>query len=165
MQYVVILLNLILTYLVMSATMPGANGVIAGGVITGFTIMIYLMGEMANVDSIIKSQIKSCNSYVIRDDQGGKRILLSIALLSAFSKLAIVIGVLLNFTLIAGIAVALFLVTGWFLSPSIEKISTVWNGAKVFVKIYSVINSIWDKLLKIIMKLEFKLLGIELKGQ
>ena len=92
----------------------------------------------------------------------------------AFLALAIKIGVLIHigfmFAATVILAFAILLASGFFFEgySSGMTITGVFNISKIILKIYSFVESIqkWlDKLFELIIKGEYKILGIKVKGE
>lgn len=117
-----------------------------------------------------KIVIKSNNIDLYFNKGNANRILISVAFLALAIKIGVLIHIGFMFAATVILAFAILLASGFFFEgySSGMTITGVFNISKIILKIYSFVESIqkWlDKLFELIIKGEYKILGIKVKGE
>lgn len=115
--------------------------------------------------NVINVLVKNWRKSEIIGDANGNTIMLSAAFLIGAMKIGAVIGTFVGFGATVLLVLAFLLACGFFFEghTSGASISGVYYIAKIFVKIYQFLNSAFDKIMELIVKIEFKVLKIEPK--
>lgn len=97
--------------------------------------------------------------------EGGNMILLSVAFLIGSIKIGTAIALFVEVSAILFLALAILLATGfWFDGyKSGMTISGAYYISKFAVKIFQFVNSLFDKIMELVVKIEFMVLGIDKK--
>ena len=98
-------------------------------------------------------------------DKNGNAIMLSPAFLIGSMKIGAAIAIFVQFGAIAILALSILIASGFLFdeNKSGMTISGAWFIAKILIKITYFFYSIFDKIMELVVKIEFKILGIEQK--
>lgn len=162
---IILLINFGLTFF-----FSGSEYVIWGIIFTLISVICSVcipecdMGNKIN-NVIIRSQIKSWDMQNIVKYEFQIPILKSISFLVLSMKLAAIIGIVIEFFVIAKVFIAILVASGWLIEgkKSGMDAGTAVSLSVIMIKIYKLITSCIDKIVEWLVRLEFSVLGINTK--
>ena len=114
---------------------------------------------------IINVLVRNWRKSKIIGDRNGNSIMLSAAFLIGAMKIGAVTAMFVEFGAIVILALAILIASGFLFDgyKSGMTISGAFFIAKILIKIANFFYSIFDKIMELVVKIEFKILGIEQK--
>ena len=114
---------------------------------------------------VINLLVRNWESSELIGEEGGNMILLSVAFLIGSIKIGTAIALYVEVSAILFLDLAILLATGfWFDGyKSGMTISGAYYISKFAVKIFQFVNSLFDKIMELVVKIEFMVLGIDKK--
>lgn len=159
--FIVLLLNFGLVYF-----FSGSIYHFVGIFYTAFAILLTLsLRKSKNCNKVISIFVRNWENSELIGEENGNMILLSVSFLVGAIKIGATIALFVEISAILFLALAILLATGfWFEGyKSGMTISGAYYISKFTVKIFQLFNSLFDKIMELIVKLEFMALGIEKK--
>lgn len=159
MEIVVIIINLILSFVSIVGFLPPYGIIIA---IIYTIISIFRIYSLKNDE---EAYLRFVNRHLIPTDDGKhygneKTMLISAACLAGGMKIGTVLALTVKLGVVALIAAFIFVIVG---KKSDIAFWGAWMAAKVIYWIYEKINGIYDFIVRLIVKIEFKILKIDIK--
>ena len=164
MQIVVIIINLVLTYIFVGGFLP-TYGTIVG--------IIYIVISICGICYYRKKKsipLKFINRFLVSTGDGvydiqKNEIMVSAAFLALGMKIGTVFALLVSVGMVIVIALCILIATGFFIEgrKSGMTISGALGIAKVVVWIYEKINGLYEFIARQIVKIEFKILKIDVR--
>lgn len=156
---IVLVANFVLIFLFSGLIFP-----IVGIIYTILSVIItFVAKDKKYCRLIISKLVKSWDISGIVDKEDENVLLLSIAFLIGSMKIGAAIGIFIEVSTVLFIALAILLAFGFLFEGynSGMTVSGAYYIAKIVVKIYQFFNSLSDKIMELIVKIEFCALGIE----
>lgn len=128
-------------------------------------ILTFLLRNTKYCYNVINILVRNWRKSEIIGDSNGNAIMLSAAFLIGSMKIGAAICTFVGFGAVIFLALAFLLACGFLFEgyKSGATISGAYYLAKILVKIYQFLNSAFDKIMELIVKIEFKALKIEPK--
>ena len=116
---------------------------------------------------LVHLEIRSYDVDSFFEEENINQLLVSIALLSIDIKICAAIGMIIEGLSALFIALAILIACGYLIegSRSGMTIGGAMSIGKILARIGSALMSIWEKIVILIVKAEFKLFGVELKKE
>lgn len=156
---ILLVINFSLIYFFTGAVYP-----IFGLCFTMISIIVSIVArDKKYCRKIISKFIRNWNLDGIEDEKDQNIILLSIAFLIEAIKVGAAIGIFVEVSAILLLALCILLASGFIIEgySSGMTIGFAYNIAKIAVKVYQFFNSLTDRLMGFIVKVEFSALGIK----
>ncbi|MCI9412640.1 MAG: hypothetical protein HFG36_11335 [Eubacterium sp.] len=159
--FIVLLLNFGLVYF-----FSGSVYYFVGIFYTFIAILLtLLLKKSTKCYVLINIFVKNWENSELIGEENGNMILLSVAFLIGAIKIGAAIALFVEVSAILFLALAILLATGfWFDGyKSGMTISGAYYISKFAVKIFELFNSLFDRIMELIVKIEFIALGIDKK--
>lgn len=114
---------------------------------------------------IINLFVKNWNKNLLYNKRSENIIILSVAFLIGAMKIGAAIGIIVEVSIVLFIALAILIASGFIIEgySSGMTLSGAYYIAKIVVKVYQLLEIVSDKIMDLIVKIEFSILGIEAK--
>lgn len=158
---IVLLLNFGLTYF-----FSGSIYYFVGFFYTAMSILLTILLRKSNYcNKVIDLLVRNWENSELIGEEGGNMIMLSVAFLIGSIKIGAAIALFVEVSAILFFTLAILLATGfWFDGyKSGITISGAYYISKFTVKIFQFFNSLFDRIMELVVKIEFMVLGIDKK--
>ncbi len=158
---IVLVMNFVLIYL-----FSGSIFVFIGIVYTALSILLTLLIKKECYNKfIINLFVKNWNKNLLYNKRSENIIILSVAFLIGAMKIGAAIGIIVEVSIVLFIALAILIASGFIIEgySSGMTLSGAYYIAKIVVKVYQLLEIVSDKIMDLIVKIEFSILGIEAK--
>ena len=165
MEILVVVINLGLTYFFVGGFLPKTGPFIAIVYILISIIGIFFLRNKEYWTKFVNYQLKSLDNGV--RDIKEREILISAAFLALGMKIGTALALAVAFAGTVVIAFCILLASGFIIEgrKSGMSVGGAWTIAKVVVKVYNFINGVYDSIVTVIVKIEFKALKIDIRTQ
>lgn len=167
MKWIIIGVNLILSYIFISGFLPQI-GIITGIIYVIISVIgiLYLKNENRWV-KFVNSQIKPANGKSQEVEVYKVEIIISVSFLVLGMKIGTVLGLAVTFSMVLILAFCILLATGYIVEgrKSGMTIKTAWESAKLIIWIFNKINGIYEFIAEKIAKLEFDILKVAVRSK
>ncbi len=158
---IVLVFNFTLIYL-----FSGSIFVFVGIIYTVISILVtVLIKKECYIKFIINLFVRNWNKNLIYNKRSENVIMLSIAFLVGAIKIGTAIGIIIEVSMVLFIALAILIASGFIIEgySSGMTLSGAYYIAKIIVKAYQFLGIVSDKIMDLIVKIEFSILKIETK--
>lgn len=165
MSIIILLFNFWMTFFFSGNVFPTIGAVVTFiSVVCSLCIPNSRVGKGIN-NVIIRSQIKSWNMSDILEYGIEEKVLKSISFLVLSMKVGVIITTIFEVSCSLFIFCAIVIGSGYIIEQkdSGMDLGTAFFISVILVKIYSLLSSLFDRFVELIVKMEFKVLEIETK--
>lgn len=148
------------------AILTGSTFLGIGIVYTALSIAVtYFAKDKEYCKLVISKLVRSWDTSMIENKTDENALLLSIAFLVGAIKIGAAIGIIIEVSAILFIALAILIASGFLIEgyESGVTLSGAYYISKIVVKIYQYFNSFTDKVMQLVINIEFGVLKIETK--
>lgn len=165
MRWIIIGINLILSYIFMSSFLPRI-GIITGVIYVVISVIgiLYLKKENRWV-KFVNSQIRPTNGK--NQEVYEADVIISVAFLALGMKIGTFLGLAVTFSMVLMLTFCILLVSGYIIEgrKSGITIKTAWDSAKIIIWVFNKINGIYGFIAEKTAEFEFEILKIAVKSK